>query len=134
MLPEQFGETRITRCPHYLRVDFGDVSAPELSETYRHVAHLWLQTQAIGVLLNAGDNDPQGHRRLGDALSAMARASAMPPHFKLALVPSSHAIKAVFLEAQEELRAVGLNAWVFPSTSEAVEWLEGRAASGPVTS
>lgn len=131
---ERLGQSGITREPHYLRVDFGDVAAAELSQTYRRFANLCVQSQVNGALLQAGDNDPEGHRRLGDALSAMARDAAIPPDFKLALVSSSHAIKAVFLEAQQGLRAIGLNTWVFGSAAEAVEWLEGRAVSGPAAS
>ena len=70
---ERLDQSGITRQPHYLRVDFGDVAAAELSQTYRRFANLCVQSQVNGALLQAGDNDPEGHRRLGDALSAMAR-------------------------------------------------------------
>jgi hypothetical protein len=64
----------------------------------------------------------------------MARTAAIRPDSKLALVASTAAIEAVYREAQQALRAIGLNAWVFGTVSEAVEWLEGRAASGQMVS
>jgi hypothetical protein len=87
-----------------------------------------------GALLTAGDNDPEGHRRLGEALLEMARTAAIASDFKLALVPSTQAIQAVYRDAQHALRAIGLNAWVFDAEDKAIEWLEGRAAAGPMTS
>jgi hypothetical protein len=127
-------ESRITQCAEYLHVDFGSSSSLELSETYRRFAHLCIGTQVHGALLTAGDNDPEGHRRLGDALSEMARAAALSPDFKLALVPSTPPIQAIYREAQQALRAMGLNAWVFDTAGEAVQWLVGRAACGPTAS
>jgi hypothetical protein len=127
-------ESRITQCPEYLRVDFGSCNSHELSETYHRFAHLCIGRHVNRALLNAGDNDPEGHRMLRDALSAMARAAALPQDFKLALVPSTAAIQAVYREAQQALRGIGLNAWVFDTVFEAVEWLEGRATSGQTAS
>jgi hypothetical protein len=127
-------ESRITACPEYLHVDFGSSSRRELSEAYRCFARLCIGSQVNGALLTAGDNDPEAHRQLGGALLEMARAAALAPTFKLALVPSTPSIRAVYGEAQGALRAIGLNAWVFETADEAVEWLEGRAASGPTVS
>jgi len=127
-------ENRITECPEYVRVDFGSCNSFELSETYRSFAELCISKQVNRALLKAGDDEPEGHGQLLDALSAMARTAAIPSDFKLALVPSSAPIQAVYREAQQALRAIGLNAWVFDSVFEAVKWLEGRAASGPTAS
>jgi hypothetical protein len=127
-------EGRIMECAEYVHVDFGSCNSLELSETYRSFADLCIGKQVNRALLKAGDNDPEGHRRLRDALSAMARTAAIPPDFKLALVPSTPPIQAVYREAQQALRAIGLNAWVFDTVYEAVEWLEGRAASGQTAS
>ena len=127
-------ESRITECPQYLRVDFGSCDYFELSETYRSFVDLCLGTQVNCALLHAGDNEPGGHRQLRELLSAVARTSAIRPDFKLALVPSTPPIEAVYREAQQALRAIGLNAWVFDTVPEAVEWLEGRAASGQTAS
>jgi hypothetical protein len=127
-------ESRITHSPKSVSVDFGSCNALELSETYRTLAHLCVGKQVNRALLKAGDNDPEGHRRLHDAFSAMARTAAIPSDFKLALVPSTAAIQAIYREAQQGLRAIGLNAWVFDTVYEAEEWLDGRAASGQTAS
>lgn len=127
-------ESRITECADYLHVDFGSSSCLELTETYRRFARLCIGRQVTHALLTAGDNDPEGHRRLGDALLEMARAAAISPDFKLALVPSTLPIEAVYRDAQYALRAIGLNAWVFDTAGEAVEWLTGQAVSGPTAS
>ena len=125
---------RITECPGYLRVDFGSGDSMEISETYRSLACLCIGKPARYVLLEAGDNDPLGHAGLRDALEAMARAAAIPPDFKLALVASTSPVHALYREAQQTLRAIGVNAWVFDSGSEALEWLEGRSPCGQMTS
>ena len=127
-------EGRITECPEYLRVDFGSSNRFELSETYRSFADLFIGKPMNGALLNAGDTDPEGHRVLRLALSAIARTAAIPQDFKLALVSSTTSVQAVYREAQQSLRASGLNAWAFDSVNEAVEWLEGRAVSGRTAS
>ncbi len=127
-------ESRITEGPQYLRVDFGSCDCLELSETYRSFVDLCLGTQVNRALLQAGDNEPSGHRQLRELLSMVARTAAIPPDFKLALVPSTPPIEAVYREAQQALRAIGLNAWVFDTVPEAVEWLEGRAACGQMVS
>lgn len=124
----------ITEFPQYLHVDFGSASSLELSETYRSFARLCIGQRVTCALLTAGDNDPEGHKRLREALLEMASAAAISPEFKLALVPSTLPIAAVYRDAQQALRAAGLNAWVFDTAGDAVEWLEGRAASGPTVS
>ncbi len=124
----------ITEFPQYLHVDFGSASAPELSEAYRSFARLCIAKQVTCALLTAGDNDPEGHKRLGETLLEMARAAAISPDFKLALVPSTLPIQTVYRHAQQTLRTAGLNAWVFDTAGEAVEWLEGRTAAGPMAS
>ena len=121
---------RITQSPEYLRVDFNSCDFLELSETYRSFVGFCLGTQLNGALLQAGDNEPAGHRLLGELLSAMARTAVIRPDFKLALVASKPPIHAVYQEAQHALRAIGFNVWVFDTVPEAVEWLEGRAAGG----
>lgn len=126
--------SRITECPAYLRVDFGNCDRTELSETYRSFVDLCLCTRVCRALLRAGDNEPEGHRQLSEVLSAVARTAAIPPDFKLALVPSTPPIEAVYREAQQALRAIGLNTWVFGTVPEAVEWLEGRAVRGRTAS
>lgn len=131
---DQHAASRITECPQYVRVDFAGCNAFELSETYRRFAALCIGKRVRRALLKAGDDDPDGHRRLRDAIAAMAHALAIPQDFKLALIPSTPPIEAFYREAQETLRAVGLNAWVFDSVGEAVAWLEGRAPSGRTAS
>lgn len=127
-------ESRITECPAYVRVDFGNCDCSELFETYRSFADRCNDRQVTGALLMAGDNAPEGHRQLREALLSMARTIACQPQFKLAMVASTPAVKAVYREAQRVSRAIGLNAWVFDTAHDAVEWLEGRAASGPTAS
>jgi hypothetical protein len=131
---EVAGETRITECPDYLLVDFGSADSLEIAETYRQFADLCIGNPVTCALLTTGDNDPAVHRKLDDALVKMASAAAIAPDFKLALVPSTRAIAAVYRETQRRLRIAGLNAWVFETMDEAVEWLEGRAVSGPAAS
>jgi hypothetical protein len=46
-------------------------------------------------------------------------------------VPKTQALQPA---AQQALRAIGLNAWVFDTVPEAVEWLEGRATGGQTAS
>jgi len=66
-------ESRITECPAYVRVDFGSCDCSELFEIYRSFADLCNGRQVNGALLMAGDNAPEGHRQLREALSSMAR-------------------------------------------------------------
>lgn len=127
-------ESRITECLHYVRVDFVSCNAADLAEIYRRFADLCIGKQVSRALLKAGDDDPRGHCRLRDALSMMAGAAAIPQDFKLALVPSTPPIEAFYREAQQALRAGGVNAWVFDSVVEAVAWLEGRLPCGRMAS
>jgi len=127
-------EGRITEGPQYVRVDFGSCDSLELLETYRSFVDLCVGKEVHRALLKAGDNAPDAHHHLREALLAMARSVAIPPDFKLALVASTPPVEAVYREAQQALRAIGLNAWVFDTVPEAVEWLEGRAAGGRMAS
>ena len=127
-------ESRITECREYVRVDFGSCDCLELAETYRSFTDLCIGKHVSRALLKAGDNAPAGHYQLLEALSAMARTVALPPDFKLALVASTAPIQAIYRETQQALRAIGINAWVFDTATEAVKWLEGRAAPGPMSS
>jgi hypothetical protein len=127
-------EGRITECGGYVRVDFNSCDVSELSAVYQGFATFCLDHKVTRALLKAGDNDPNGHYRLRDALHTMARLAQIPAEFKLALIPSTHAIEAIYREAQRHLRAAGLNAWVFADEEEAVDWLEGRALAGRAAS
>jgi hypothetical protein len=117
-----------------VRVDFDDSNAGELLETYKAFAVVCLNKHVSGALLKAGDDEPNGHYGLRDAVAAMARHSPLPYDFKLALVPSTAPIEAVYRDAQERLRAAGLNAWVFPNENDATNWLEGRTTGGHMVS
>jgi hypothetical protein len=127
-------EGGISDCAGYVRVDFGSCNASELSALYRDFAALCHDNQATRALLKAGDNDPAGHYGLREALVTMAHRAQIPAEFKLALVPSTHAIEGIYREAQRHLRAAGLNAWVFATEHEAVDWLEGRQLGGRAAS
>ena len=127
-------EGRIIQCGEYVRVDFNDCNVSELSEVYRGFATFCLDNKVTRALLKAGDNDPHGHYRLRDALHTMAHVAQIPAEFKLALIPSSRAIEAIYRETQRHLRAAGLNAWVFADEAEAVDWLEGRTLAGRAAS
>ncbi len=127
-------EGHITECGGYVRVDFNSCNVAELSDLYRGFATFCLDNDVTRALLKAGDNDPNGHYRLRDALLTMAKVAQIPPEFKLALIPSTHAIEAIYREAQRHLRAAGLNAWVFADEDEAVDWLEGRTLAGRAAS
>ncbi len=85
-------------------------------------------------MLKAGDDDPRGHYGLRDALEAMALRAALPYDFKLALIPSTRGVEAVCRQAQQRLRAAGLNAWVFGNEDDAMSWLDGPATSGQMVS
>jgi hypothetical protein len=124
----------ITESSGYVRVDFRSCSSAELAQIYRDFAVVCVDRQANRALLKAGDNDPQGHYGLRDALHAMALRAPIAPDFKLALIPSTWPIEAVYREAQQHLRAAGFNAWMFHSEEQAVAWLEGRATSGETAS
>ena len=132
--PRPTAESRIVERGKYVRVDFGSGDLFEVSDTYRCFVDLWVGTQVSRALLRAGDNAPEGHRQLRELLSALARTAGIRADFKLALVPSTPPIAAVYRDAQQALRAIGLNAWVFLTVLEAVEWLEGRAAGGAMVS
>jgi hypothetical protein len=129
-----YGDGHITESSGYVRVDFGGCNGGELSEIYRTFAGLCMDKRANRALLKAGDDYAPGHYWLRDALRLMSLRCAIPPDFKLALIPSTGPIEAVYREAQQHLRAAGCNAWVFRSENEAVEWLEGRATSGETAS
>ena len=127
-------EGRITECGGYVRVDFGSCNYAELSAVYQAFAVFCHDNHVTSALLKAGDNDPNGHYRLRDALTTMAQRAQIPAEFKLALIPSTRAIEAIYREAQQHLRAAGFNAWVFATDNEAVDWLEGRALEGRTAS
>lgn len=81
------------------------------------------------------------HDYLSDSheLRGQARPAESPEYLcidfgRLALVPSTPAIRAIYREAQQALRAVGCNACVFEDAGEAAEWLEGRAVAGRAAS
>lgn len=124
----------ITESSGYVRVDFGCCNSTELSEIYQAFAALCVDRHVNRALLMAGDDDPWGHYALRAALNVMERCARIPADFKLALIPSTAAVAAVYREAQEHLRAAGLNAWVFHSETEATDWLEGRAVAGVTAS
>jgi hypothetical protein len=106
----------------------------ELAEIYLAFAALCVDKQVSRALLKAGDDDPHGHHGLRDALEAMALRAVLPYDFKLALIPSTRAVEAVYRQAQQLLRAAGLNAWVFGNENDAMSWLEGHATSGQMVS
>jgi len=127
-------EGRITECPGYVRVDFGSCNAAELSAVYRAFTAFCLDNKVTRALLKAGDDHPNGHYALRDALVTMAQLARIPADFKLALIPSSRPIELVYREAQRHLRAAGFNAWVFGTENEAVDWLQDRSVSGQTAS
>ena len=127
-------EGRSTECGGYVRVDFESCNVAELSAVYQAFANFCLDHKVTRALLKAGDNDPNGHYRLQDALTMMAQGTPIAPEFKLALLPSTRAIEAIYREAERHLRAGGFNAWVFATENEAVDWLEGRALGGRASS
>ena len=124
----------ITEIAGYVRVDFGDCSALEAAEAYRSFAALCVEKRANRALLKAGDEDPHGHCALHEVARGMATHAGIAIDFKLALLPSTRSIEAVYREAQQYLRAAGFNAWVFASEDEATAWLEGRAGGGETVS
>jgi hypothetical protein len=128
------GDSRITEFPGYVRVDFGSCNHAELADVYRAFAHLCVDKQVNRALLKAGDDYAPGHYWLRNALHAMASSAPIPADFKLALIPSSLPVEAIYREAQQHLRAAGFNAWVFGSDDEAVEWLEDRSSGGRTVS
>jgi len=118
----------------YLCVDFGRATMLEVSEISRSFTSLCRGRHVGSALLKAGDNDPDGHRGLRDALLDMALSAQLRLDFKLALVPSTPAIRVIYEEAQQALRATGCNACVFESAEEAGAWLQGRSPAGRAAS
>jgi hypothetical protein len=116
-----------------VRVDFGSCNSAELAAVYRAFTAFCLDNQVTRALLKAGDDYPNGHYALRDALNAIARVARIPADFKLALIPSTRPIEMVYREAQCHLRAAGCNAWVFGTESEALDWLADRSAAGGQT-
>ena len=104
----------------------------ELSATYRSFVDLCLGTQVNRALLQAGDNEPDGHRQLRDVLLSVARTAAITPDFKLALVPSTPPIAAVYREAQRAGHRAQYLGVRYGARAEA--WLEGRVLGGPMVS
>lgn len=125
---------RAAESPDYLCIDFGRCNVFEISEMSRSFTELCMRRHVDRAMLKAGDNDPAGHHGLRDALLAMAGSAQLRLDFKLALVPSTAAIRAIYYEAQQALRAIGCNACVFDDAAEAAEWLEGRAVAGRAAS
>jgi hypothetical protein len=125
---------RAAQSPDYLCIDFGRCNAFEISEMSRRFTDLCMGRHVGRAMLKAGDNDPAGHHGLRDALLAMAGSAQLRLDFKLALVPSTPPIRAIYEEAQRALRAIGCNACVFDDAAEAAEWLEGRAVAGRAAS
>ena len=78
---------------------FRQLQRHELSAVYRAFAAFCLDNKVTRALLKAGDNDPNGHYRLRDALATMAQGTPIAPEFKLALIPSTRAIEAIYREA-----------------------------------
>ena len=66
----------------------------------------------------------------GDFAPYWSLSAQLRLDFKLALVPSTPPIRAIYQEAQQALRAIGCNACVFDDAAAAAEWLEGRAVAG----
>jgi hypothetical protein len=128
------GGSRITECGGYVRVDFENCHHGELLEIYQAFAALCVDKQVNRALLKAGDDYAPGHYGLRHALISMAMSAPIAADFKLALIPSTLPVEAIYREAQQHLRAAGFNAWVFGSDGEAVEWLEDRATGGQTAS
>src|SRR5688572_15777594 len=91
-------EGRITQCGEYVRVDFGSCNVAQLSAAYLAFATFCHDHHVTRALLKAGDNDPNGHYRLRDALATMAQLNQIAPEFKLALIPSTRAIETIYRE------------------------------------
>ena len=120
--------------PSYLRIDFGRCDTYEVSQMYHSFSELCAGRRVGRAMLKAGDNDPGAHRHVRDALVDLARSAQLRLDFKLALVPSTPPIAAIYREAQQSLRALGLNAWVFDNAEDAAEWLEDRSVAGRAAS
>jgi len=127
-------QARAAESPDYLCIDFGRCNVFELAEMSRRFTELCLGRHVGRALLKAGDNDPAGHHALRDSLLFMARSAQLRLDFKLALVPSTAAIRTIYCEAQQALRAIGCNACVFEDAEDAADWLEGRSVAGPAAS
>lgn len=125
---------RAAGSPDYLCIDFGRCNVFEISEMSRRFTDLCMGRHVGRAMLKAGDNDPAGHHGLRDALLAMAGSAQLRLDFKLALVPSTPTIRAIYQEAQQALRAIGCNACVFDDADEAADWLEGRLVGGRAAS
>ncbi len=118
----------------YVCIDFGTSSLPEVAASFHAFARMCRHRLVSRAILKAGDNDPEAHRCLADALVRLADSGDLLIEFKLALIPSTPAIRVIYREARDALRANGFNAWVFEGVEEAAAWLQGRAVDGAAAS
>lgn len=118
----------------FVCIDFQSCSMAELAETFQGFAGLCRRREVGRAILKAGDNDPAGHRCLAEALVRMAGSGELLIDFKLALIPSTPPIRAIYGQTRDALRAIGFNAWMFDGVEEAEAWLAGRAVAGAAAS
>lgn len=118
----------------YLCIDFESCSVAEVAASFHAFARLCRSREVSRAILKAGDNDPGAHRCLADALVRLADSGDLLIEFKLALIPSTPAIRVIYGEARDALRANGFNAWVFDGVEEAAAWLQGRSVAGAAAS
>ena len=116
----------------FVVVDFRRCTPHDLSEIYQVFGLLCARKSVHCALLKTGDEQADAHYSLRDILRTLALVVEVPLHLHLALVSSSSSIALVCDGMEEELRALGCNARVFPIELEAYEWLgaaRGRATS-----
>jgi hypothetical protein len=106
-------------------VDFRGCNSHDVSAVYQAFALLCARQKVRAALLEAGDEDADGHYALRDTLVTLARIAGIPLGFRLALVASSGMIEKVYRIMQDELRALGCDVRIFRIAREAQQWLCG---------
>lgn len=107
----------------YLRVDCGNVDGPGMAVACRDLAVECLEREMKRVLVRATSSDPEGHRALRNALTAMLLAG-IPTGFRLALVADEPRVWALFADLERELLSLKVLARAFVRESDAVDWLQ----------
>jgi len=123
---------RIQKHESFVQLDLRGGDLPELLASCTEFAVLCLTARVRCALVQGGDEDTERRLAVRDLLK-MIRAVGMPRDFRLALVPGTPRMRAVYQKSEAELRGAGVDARFFESESLAVQWfgdellLEARA-------
>ena len=109
----------------YLFVDFRDGSdSVQIAHAYRHFAKACIEKNIQRAAVAAGNDEPAAHYALRDAFTTMVLAAGIPSAFKLALVPRTQGVEAVYRLIERDFRVLGIDTQIFADEKHAVAWLE----------